>query len=132
MTENKKKEKQKVGIPEIFKVSGVSFHRTVVDTLKETDGVVPTTYEKENEQIFLEKDPKNKYDINAIKIVNSKGEMCGFVPKKYSIKQNEIILNELVLKKYEKLTIEYKLIVHSVYKWDGPTGLEVRFQKNIL
>jgi hypothetical protein len=120
MTENKKKEKQKVGIPEIFKVSGVSFHRTVVDNLKE------------NEQIFLEKDPKNKYDTNAIKIVNSKGEMCGFVPKKYSIKQNEIILNELVLKKYEKLTIEYKLIVHSVYKWDGPTGLEVRFQKNIL
>ena len=119
MTENKNKNKEKVGIPEIFKVSGVSFHRTVVDNLKE------------NEQIFLEKDPKNKYDTNAIKIINSKGEMCGFVPKKYSIKQNEIILNELILKKYEKLTTKFKLIVHSVYKWDGPTGLEVRFQKII-
>ena len=120
MTENKNKNKEKVGIPEIFKVSGVSFYRTVVDNLKE------------NEQIFLEKDPKNKYDTNAIKIVNSKGKMCGFVPKKYSIKQNEIILNELILKKYDKLTTKFKLIVHSVYKWDGPTGLEVRFQKIIL
>ena len=121
MTDNQnQKKRKKVGIPEIFKVSGVSFHRTVVDNLKE------------NEQIFLEKDPKNKYDTNAIKIVNVKREMCGFVPKKYSIKQNEIILNELILKKYEKLTIEYKLIVYSVYKWDGPTGLEVRFKKIIL
>ena len=109
--------KQKIGIPQIFKVSGVSFYQENVNLLKE------------DEIIKLERDPKNKYDSNAIKIVNSEGNMLGFVPKKYKIKDEEMILNELVLKKYNKLTTKYKLLVHSVYKWDGPTGLEVRFQK---
>ena len=52
--------KQKIGIPQIFKVSGVSFYQENVNLLKE------------DEIIKLEKDPKNKYDSNAIKILNSK------------------------------------------------------------
>ena len=108
---------KKIGIPQIFKVNGVSFHKEVVDNLKE------------NEELKFEKEPDNKYDKNAIKILNSEGKMIGYVPKKYKIKDTEFILNELVLKKYEKLTTKFKLLVHSIYKWDGPTGLEVRFQK---
>ena len=108
---------KKIGIPQIFKVNGVSFHKEVVDNLKV------------QEELKFEKEPNNKYDKNAIKILNSKGEMIGYVPKKYKIKDTEFILNELVLKKYDKLTTKFKLLVHSIYKWDGPTGLEVRFQK---
>lgn len=113
-------EKPKIGIPEIFKVSGVSFCKDIVDSLKE------------DELLFLEKDPENKYDTNAIKIINSKGEMCGFVPKKYKLKDQEMILNKLILKKFDKLSTKYKLLVHNLHKWDGPTGLEVRFQKVIV
>jgi len=80
--------KQKIGIPQIFKVSGVSFYQENVNLLKE------------DEIIKLEKDPKNKYDSNAIKILNFEGKMLGFVPKKYKLKNEEMILNELVLKKY--------------------------------
>lgn len=110
-------EKPKIGIPQIFKVSGVSFYQDIVNSLKE------------DEQVFLEKDPENKYDSNAIKLINSKGEMFGFIPKKYKIGTEEIILNKLVLKKYNKLTTKFKVMVHSINKWEGPTGLEVRFQK---
>ena len=55
--------------------------------------------------------------------------MCGFVPKKYNFKNQDFILNELILKKFDKLTTRFKLIVHSIYKWEGPTGVEVRFDK---
>lgn len=106
--------KSKIGIPQIFKVSGVSFHKDVVNSLKE------------NDILILEKDPQNKYDKNAIKILNSENKMCGFVPKKYTLFGKEFILNELLIKKFDKITKKYKLIVHSLYKWDGPTGLEVK------
>ena len=112
-------DKPKTAIPTIFKVSGVSFHREVIESLKL------------GEQLILEKDPNNKYDSNAIKILNSENKMCGFVPKKYKLGGEEFILNQRVIKKFEKLTTKYKLVVHSLYKWDGPTGLEVRFDKLI-
>ena len=112
-------DKPKTAIPTIFKVSGVSFHREVVDSLKY------------GEELKMVKDPENKYDSNAIKIVNSENKMCGFVPKKYEINGEELILNQRVIKKFEKLTTKYKLLVHSLSKWEGPTGLEVRFDKII-
>ena len=83
----------------------------------------------------MELDINNKYDSNAIKILNSNDEMCGFVPKKYKIVGNsdgneeEIILNVLLKKKFSKLTKKYDLKVNEIYKWNGPTGLEVRFEK---
>ena len=53
----------KTRIPNIFKVEGVSFCKTVVESLRE------------GQILSLEKDPENKYDSNAIKIVTSSGEM---------------------------------------------------------
>lgn len=112
-------DKPKTAIPTIFKVSGVSFHRDIIDTLEC------------GQELKLEKDPDNKYDCHAIKILNSENRMCGFVPKKYEINGEEFILNQRIIKKFEKLTTKYKLVVHSLYKWDGPTGLQVRFDKII-
>ena len=63
----------KTRIPNIFKVAGVSFCKTVVETLRE------------GQILSLEKDPENKYDSNAIKIVTSSGEMVGFVPKQFNL-----------------------------------------------
>lgn len=95
-------------IPTIFKVAGVSFCKKVVETL-------------DPDQILkLEKDPDNKYDSNAIKILNLEGKMVGFVPKQF---------NELILRKFEKISTRYTLKVKSIHKWDGPTGLEVVFCK---
>ena len=77
-------------------------------------------------------EPDNKYDDNAIKVLNKEGQMVGYIPKKYKVNADEFILNVLVKKKFEKLTNKYILKVHEVYKWDGPTGLEVTFiQKKI-
>ena len=112
-------DKPKTAIPTIFKVSGVSFHREVIETLKCGD------------ELKMEKDPDNKYDSNAIKILNSENKMCGFVPKKYKLGGEEFILNQRVIKKFEKLNTKYKLVVHSLHKWNGPTGLELRFEKII-
>tara|TARA_B110000483_G_C18100366_1_gene505586 strand:- start:43 stop:354 length:312 start_codon:yes stop_codon:yes gene_type:complete len=96
-------------IPTVFKVSGVSFCKTVVETL-------------ENDQVIkLEKDPDNKYDSNAIKILNSENQMVGFVPKQF---------NQAILKKFEKISTKYTLKVKNIHKWDGPTGLEVVFIRN--
>ena len=95
-------------IPTVFKVAGVSFCKTVVETL-------------DPDQILkLEKDPDNKYDSNAIKILNLEGKMVGFVPKQF---------NESILRKFEKISTRYTLKVKSIHKWDGPTGLEVVFCK---
>jgi len=96
-------------IPTVFKVSGVSFCKTVVETL-------------ENDQVLkLEKYPDNKYDSNAIKILNSENQMVGFVPKQF---------NQAILKKFEKISTKYTLKVKNIHKWDGPTGLEVVFIRN--
>ena len=96
-------------IPTVFKVSGVSFCKTVVETL-------------ENDQVIkLEKDPDNKYDSNAIKILNSENQMVGFIPKQF---------NQAILKKFEKISTKYTLKVKNIHKWDGPTGLEVVFIRN--
>ena len=113
MTQNKPQ------IPTIFKVSGVSFCQNVVNTLEK------------NQELKLELDPKNKYDSNAIKIVTQNGEMCGFVPKKYKVDSTgyEFCLNALIAKKFEKVSKKYILKVYEVYKWDGPTGLDVHFVK---
>ena len=95
-------------IPTVFKVAGVSFCKTVVETL-------------DPDQILkLEKDPDNKYDPNAIKILNSDGKMVGFVPKQF---------NQSILKKFDKISTKYTLKVKSIHKWEGPTGLEVEFCK---
>ena len=98
----------KVRIPTIFKVAGVSFHKQKVESLSEGD------------ILTLQKDPNNKYDSNAIKILNSKEEMLGFVPKEF---------NSAIIKKFEKVSTVYTLKVKNIHKWEGPTGLEVEFIK---
>ena len=98
----------KTRIPTVFKVAGVSFCKTVVETLSE------------GQVLSLEKDPQNKYDSNSVKILNETGEMVGFVPKQF---------NEAILKKFEKISKKYTLKVKGIHKWDGPTGLEVEFSK---
>ena len=110
----------KHNIPTIFKVSGVSFCKDVVNTLEK------------NQVLKLELDPQNKYDTNAIKILTLNDEMCGFVPKNYKLDSNseEFCLNKLLKKKFEKISKKYILKVHEIYKWEGPTGLDVHFVKN--
>ena len=77
----------------------------------------------------MELEPDNKYDKNAIKVLNSNNEMCGYIPKKYKFNDEEFILNKLIIKKFEKLNKKFVLKVHEIYKWEGPTGLEVSFHK---
>ena len=36
------------------------------------------------DEVFLEKEPENQYDSNAIKIVNSEGMLLGYLPRYYS------------------------------------------------
>lgn len=95
-------------IPTVFKVAGVSFCKTVVKTLDQ------------GQVLKLEKDPDNKYDSNAIKILNLENQMVGFVPKQF---------NHAILRKFKKISERYTLKVKSIHKWDGPTGLEVEFCK---
>lgn len=102
-------ENNKVKIPIVFKVAGVSFHKKKVESLSEGD------------ILTLQRDPDNKYDSNAIKILNSKEEMVGFVPKDF---------NSAIVKKFEKVSKVYTLKVKNIHKWEGPTGLEVEFSKN--
>ena len=101
-------EQPKARIPTIFKVAGVSFHKQNVESLSE------------NDILSLEREPDNKYDKNAIKILNSQGNMIGFVPKEF---------NSVICKKFEKITTKYVLKVKNIHKWEGPTGLEVEFSK---
>ena len=97
-------------IPTIFKISGVSFCKTTVDTLEK------------NQELKLEKDPENKYDKMAIKVLTLDNKMCGFVPRKFKCSDNsEINLNEEIHKKWEKLTNKYILKVCEIYKWNGPS-----------
>lgn len=112
---DKPKKKKKIQIPKVIKLSGVSFCKDNVDKLSK------------GQELKLELDPDNKFDQNAIKVVNLNGDMCGFIPKKYKINADEFILNVLIKNKFEKLTTKFNLQVHEVYKWDGPTGLEVSF-----
>lgn len=109
---------KKIAIPTVFKLSGVSFCKTGIEELQDY------------EELKMELEPNNKYDSNAIKVLNSKGNMIGYVPKKYKLGDLQIILNQLVLKKFTKLTSRYTLKVKSINKWDGPTGVEVEFIKN--
>ena len=53
-------ENTKIRIPTVFKVAGVSFHKQKVESLTEGD------------ILTLERDPENKYDSNAVKILNQK------------------------------------------------------------
>ena len=103
-------ENAKVRIPTIFKVSGVSFHKQKVESL--SDGDI----------LSLERDSENKYDSNAVKILNPEGEMIGFVPKEF---------NTAIVRKFKKISTVYTLKVKNIHKWDGPTGLEVEFSKNL-
>ena len=117
---NNKKKNKKIPIPKIIKLSGVSFCKNNIDKLSKGD------------ELDMKLEPDNKYDDNAIKVLNKEGQMVGYIPKKYKVNADEFILNVLVKKKFEKLTNKYILKVHEVYKWDGPTGLEVTFiQKKI-
>ena len=96
----------KIRTPKVFKVAGVSFHKKNVESL--SHGNI----------LHLELDPENKYDSNAVKVLNDKNEMLGFVPKEF---------NSAVVKKFEKISKKYTLIVKNIHIWDGPTGLEVEF-----
>ena len=109
------KKKKKIPIPKVIKLSGVSFCKDNVNKL--TKG----------QELKMELDPENKYDSNAIKVLNLDGDMCGFIPKKYKFNNDEFILNVLIKKKFDKLSNKFNLKVHEIYKWDGPTGLEVSF-----
>ena len=95
-------------IPTIFKVAGVSFYKKNVNNLSQ------------DEILNLELESNNKYDSNAIKILNSNKEMIGYIPKEFNISLS---------KKFEKIQKKYILKVKNVHKWDGPTGLEVEFTK---
>ena len=101
-------ENTKIRIPTVFKVSGVSFHKQKVEALSEGD------------VLSLERDPDNKYDSNAVKILNPEGEMIGFVPKEFNV---------AIVKKFKKISSVYTLKVKNIHKWEGPTGLEVEFTK---
>ena len=105
-----------IKIPQFFNLRGVSFYQETINNLKN------------NDTLHLEKDPENKYDSNAIKVLDENGNMCGFIPKKYKINNEEFILNELIFKKFDKITSRYHIKIKSIYKWDGPTGLEIKFQ----
>lgn len=109
------KKKKTIPIPKVIKLSGVSFCKDNVNKL--TKG----------QELKMELDPENKYDPNAIKVLNLDGDMCGFIPKKYKFNNDEFILNVLIKKKFDKLSNKFNLKVHEIYKWDGPTGLEVSF-----
>ena len=105
-----------MSIPKVFKLSGVSFYQETIKSLKEND-----VLRKELEQ-------DNKYDSNAIKILKD-NIICGYIPKKYKINDTEIILNELIKNKFDKLNKRYNLVVKNIYKWNGPTGIEIEFKK---
>ena len=105
-----------MGIPTIIKLSGVSFCQDVINTLNEKD------------ELILELEPDNKYDINAIKVLFN-NNLCGYIPKKYKINDEEIILNELIKKKFTKISTKYSIQVKKLYKWEGPTGIEIEFLK---
>ena len=108
-------------IPTIFKPTGVSFCQNVINTLEK------------GQMVKMVLDSDNKYDEFAIKIMTEDDKMCGFVPRKMKIKVNgedkEIELNKLVHQKFERMQKKYNLKVYEIYKWDGPTGYEVMFEK---
>ena len=110
-------------IPTIFKPTGVSFCQNVINSLQK------------GQVVNLVPDPTNKYDSNAIKIMTEDEQMCGFVPRKFKIKisdeeeEKEIELNKILLPKLERMQKKYNLKIYEIYKWDGPTGYEVMFEK---
>ena len=111
-------------IPTIFKPSGVSFCQKEIAKLKKGDIV----------ELFL--DSGNKYDKYAIKIMNSEGGSCGFVPRKMEVliegEKKEIELNKLIHKRWAKMQKKYVVKVYEIYKWDGHTGYELMFEKKQL
>lgn len=108
-------------IPTIFKPVGVSFCQKVINTLEKGQIV----------EMVLDSD--NKYDKYAIKIITDNKQMCGYVPRKIKINvegdEKEIELNKLIHKKYERMKKKYNLKIYEIYKWNGPTGYEVIFEK---
>ncbi len=112
-------------IPTIFKPSGVSFYQGEINKLKK------------GEILTLEQDNNNKYDKFAIKVLNEEKKMCGFVPRKMKVNMSktngveevEVELNKLLHKKFDRIQTKYNLKVYEIYKWDGPTGYEVIFEK---
>lgn len=108
--------KEIMSIPTVIKLSGVSFYQDNINKLNKDDLL----------EMVLE--PDNKYDNNAIKVLKD-GELCGYIPKKYKIDDNEIILNKLIKDKFSKLEKKYNIKVKDIYKWDGPSGVEIQFEK---
>ena len=108
-------------IPTIFKPSGVSFCQNEIVKLKKGDIV------------DLNLDPDNKFDKFAIKVINKDGGNCGFVPRKMEIlvdgENKNIELNKLIHKRWEKMQKKYNVKVYEIYKWNGPTGYELMFEK---
>ena len=102
-------------IPQSFLLRGVSFHKETVEKLNK-DSILK-----------MEKDINNEYDSYAIKVLTLEDEMCGFIPKKYTIGIDEFILNKIIFDKFEKLNRKYNLRVKNKLLWDGPTGIEVEF-----
>ena len=111
-------------IPTIFKPSGVSFCQKEISKLKKGDIV----------DLIL--DTANKYDEYAIKVINKDGGSCGFVPRKMEImvegKSKNIELNKLIYVKWEKMQKKYNVKVYEIYKWNGPTGYELMFEKKTI
>jgi len=109
MSNTEMSNKNKGKIPLNFNVAGVSFYKKTINSLLEGD------------ILYLEKDPKNKYDTNAVKILKD-NSLLGHVPKDF---------NKVILKRFEKIQTKYVLKVKTIHKWDGPTGVEVQFYKNV-
>lgn len=50
------------------------------------------------EQVFLQQEPTNVKDSKAVKVLNSKGDMLGYIPRYYSEKVFEMIQNNRKMK----------------------------------
>ena len=46
--------------------------------------------------------------------------------------KKEIELNKLIHKRWAKMQKKYLVKVYEIYKWDGPTGYELMFEKKQL
>jgi hypothetical protein len=87
-----------------FKIAGVSHYKKVCELIKIDDN------------LKMVHDSKNEFDKNAIKILNSKDEICGYVPKS---------VNKLLIDIYKKKNL--KVIETGLY--EGNYWIRVMTQK---
>jgi hypothetical protein len=65
-----------------FFIAGVQFHPGAVDAIRNLI---------EGDELFLEPEPTNKFDSNAIKILDENNNFLGYVPKKISAEISAMI-----------------------------------------